>query len=193
MGDRLCCSEVFTNCAEVQLVGEGESSPSPSPTTSAPATDASTTIAPSTPATTSTTTTAAPGSGEGACVRNTDCAANPWCAAQTNCPSPQCTRGTGGSDSPASPVPEPEPEPEPVESDSSAMTCTATPGLNAGVTDTDCAKCADGYKWWPCNTDGLCQCSGSALFQVDPKVVPTRRATRSKRGGAFLAPDHPAQ
>merc|ERR1739845_115007 len=167
-----------TNCAEVQLVGEGESSPSPSPTTSAP------------------------GSGEGACVRNTDCAANPWCAdasydswcaAQTNCPSPQCTSGTGGSDSPASPEPEPEPEPEPVESDSSAMTCTATPGLNAGVTDTDCAKCADGYKWWPCNTDGLCQCSGSALFQVDPKVVPTKRATRSKRRGAFLAPDHPAQ
>merc|ERR1711920_400625 len=119
MGNRLCCSEVFTNCAEVQLVGEG------------------------------------------ACLRNTDCATNPWCAdasydswcaAQTNCPSPQCTRGTGGSDSPASPEPEPEPEPEPVESDSSAMTCTATPGLNAGVTDTDCAKCADGYTWWPCNT-----------------------------------------
>merc|ERR1712048_1428253 len=115
-GDRLCCSEVFTNCAEVQLVGEGESSPSPSPTTSAPATDASTTIAPRTPATTSTTTTAAPGSGEGACVRNTDCAANPWCAdasydswcaAQTTCPSPQCTRGTGGQDVPASPEPEP--------------------------------------------------------------------------------------
>merc|ERR1711874_375040 len=80
MGDRLCCSEVFTNCAEVQFVGEGESSPSPSPTTSAPATDASTTTTPSTPASTSTTTTAAPGSGEGACLRNTDCAANPWCA-----------------------------------------------------------------------------------------------------------------
>merc|ERR1711976_100024 len=197
MGDRLCCSEVFTNCAEVQLVGESDASPSPSPTTSAPAI-----VSPTTTASTSTTTTVAPVSGGGACVRNTDCAVNAWCAdmtydswcaAQTNCPSPQCTRGTGGSDSPASPEPEPEPEPEPVEGDSSAMTCTATPGLNAGVTDADCAKCADGYKWWPCNSDGLCQCSGSALFQVDPKVVPTKRAIRSKRRGAFLAPDQPAQ
>merc|ERR1712072_766867 len=88
MGDRLCCSEVFTNCAEIQLVGEGESSPSQSSTTAAPAA-------------------AAPSGGQGACMRNTDCAVNPWCAdtsydtwctVQTNCPSPQCTRGTGGQD-----------------------------------------------------------------------------------------------
>merc|ERR1712014_457031 len=33
----------------------------------------------------------------------------------------------------------------------SGMTCTATPGLNRGVTDAACAQCASGYKWWPCN------------------------------------------
>merc|ERR1711972_336099 len=52
MGDRLCCSEVFTNCAEVQLVGEGGSSPSHSSTSAAPAVVASTTVAPSTTAST---------------------------------------------------------------------------------------------------------------------------------------------
>merc|ERR1712107_737868 len=78
MGDRLCCSEVFTNCAEIQLVGEGGSSPSQSSTTAAAAVVGSSTTAPSTTASTSTTTTAAPSGVDGACVRNTDCAVNPW-------------------------------------------------------------------------------------------------------------------
>merc|ERR1712019_24471 len=65
------------------------------------------------------------------------------------------------------------------------------PGLNRGVTDAACAKCADGYQWWPCNEDSLCQCSGSALVQVVPqKVLSIKRAIGSKRRGAFLAPDH---
>merc|ERR1719326_2154393 len=64
-GDRRCCSEVFTNCAEVQLVGEFDPTASTTAAPVAPATDASTTTAASTPASTSTTTTAAPGSGEG--------------------------------------------------------------------------------------------------------------------------------
>merc|ERR1712157_66952 len=100
MGDRQCCSEVFTNCAEVQLVGEFDSTAS---TTAAPA--APTTGAPivSTPAPTTS------GGGQGACVRNTDCAANPWCAdtkydswcpSQTDCPSPQCTKASDASASP---------------------------------------------------------------------------------------------
>merc|ERR1712151_922164 len=114
-------------------VGEGESTPSPSPssTTAAPTIVASTTTAPSMPVSTTSTTTGASG-GVDSCLRNVDCAANPWCAdttydawcaAQTNCPSPQCTRGSGGSHSPASPEPEPEPEPEQI--DSPAMTCIA--------------------------------------------------------------------
>merc|ERR1712048_760662 len=56
---------------------------------------------------------------------------------------------------------------------------------NAGATDANCAQCADGYQWWPCNDDRLCQCSGSALVQVDPKMVPIKRATRSKSQKAF--------
>merc|ERR1711879_607739 len=94
----------------------------------------------------------------------------------------------GGQDAPASPVPESEPEPEP--EPEPATTCTATPGLNRGATDAACAKCADGYQWWPCNDDSLCQCSGSALVQVVPQTLPIKRAIRSKRRGAFLAPDH---
>merc|ERR1712232_885804 len=51
MGNRLCCSEVFTNCAEVKLIGERGAVPSPSlttvvPTIGAPATTAPTMVSP---------------------------------------------------------------------------------------------------------------------------------------------------
>merc|ERR1711988_2094547 len=93
MGDRLCCSEVFTNCAEVQLVGESNSTQPESPTTAAPSTVAPTSAAPIAPTTaaiapTTIAPTVAPstpapptsGGGQGACMRNRDCAVNPWCA-----------------------------------------------------------------------------------------------------------------
>merc|ERR1711941_94497 len=84
------------------------------PTTAAPVapTTVAPTVAPSTPAPPTS------GGGQGACMRNTDCAVNPWCAdtnydswcpSQPACPSPHCTRA---SDTSASPEPEPEPEPE---------------------------------------------------------------------------------
>merc|ERR1712207_11111 len=69
MGDRQCCSEVFTNCAEVQLVGEFDPTASTTAAPVAPTTGAPTaTPAPivSTPAPTTS------GGGQGACVRNTD-------------------------------------------------------------------------------------------------------------------------
>merc|ERR1712187_869826 len=100
MGDRQCCSEVFTNCAEVQLVGEFDPTASTTAAPVAPTTGAPTpTPAPivSTPAPTTS------GGGQGACVRNTDCGANPWCAdtkydswcpSQSDCPSPQCTKAS---------------------------------------------------------------------------------------------------
>merc|ERR1712003_602298 len=77
------------------------------------------------------------------------------------------------------PEPEPEPEHEPTKAPapSAVATCVATPGLNRGVTDAACAKCANGYKWWPCNEAILCKCSGSALVQVH---VPTKRAVGSR-------------
>merc|ERR1712151_282987 len=46
-----------------------------------------------------------------------------------------------------------------------ATTCVATPDLNRGVKDSDCARCAEGYQHWPCNEAILCQCSGPVLLQ----------------------------
>lgn len=111
------------------------------------------------------------------------------------------------------PEPEPEPESEPTEVPTPAPTtpatptpvptqdstpaltprgvmCVATPALNRGVSDADCARCADGYKTWPCNEDILCQCSGSELVQFDANMEPKRRAARAEKVGIFLAPDH---
>merc|ERR1712232_301475 len=34
--------------------------------------------------------------------------------------------------------------------------CLAAPGLNRGVTDSACARCPNGYRWWPCNEAILC-------------------------------------
>jgi len=91
---------------------------------------------------------------------------------------------------PVMPVPEPEPEPEPKPAPvpaPGAMTCVATPGLNRGVTDAYCARCAQGYKWWPCNEAILCQCSGPQLAQVRQRSL--RQARRHKTIGAALVQD----
>merc|ERR1712054_549136 len=115
----------------------------------------------------------------------------------SQCPMPQCIVA-GSSEPEPDPAPEPEPEPEvatpapmtpapasvstpvpPVSTPApppNVMTCTATPGLNRGVTDAACAKCAAGYKWWPCNDAILCQCSGAALIQLHGKSS-KKRAT----------------
>merc|ERR1711941_55377 len=114
----------------------------------------------------------------GTCVQNPDCSTNAWCADETyinwcpahdasQCPTPQCmVKGTSR--------PEPEPEPEPVlepepEPESHGVTCKATPGLNRGVSDSACAQCETGYKWWPCNEAELCECTGTALAQLGEK------------------------
>merc|ERR1711988_1258927 len=123
-----------------------------------------------------------------------------WCPMHdaSKCPMPQCIVA-GGAEPEPEPVPEPEPESEPeVATPAPAtsspapvatpvppvstpapplnvMTCTATPGLNRGVTDAACAQCASGYQWWPCNEAVLCECSGGALIQ---------------RRNSFLARDH---
>jgi len=157
MGDRQCCSEVFTNCAEVKLVGNAGSVPSPTPTPTAvpPSTTATPTSATPTPPVPSTTTTVLAPEPE---------------------PEPESE-------------PEPEPEPEP-ETESSPVKCTATPGLNRGVSDANCAQCETGYKWWPCNEDILCQCTGNALVQAASEKVTRKRTAASSRRSAFLSPDH---
>lgn len=40
--------------------------------------------------------------------------------------------------------------------------CKATPGLNRGVSDSDCKSCEGDYQWWPCNEEILCECTGSS-------------------------------
>ncbi|CAJ1434349.1 unnamed protein product [Effrenium voratum] len=44
---------------------------------------------------------------------------------------------------------------------SGSLTCVPTEGLPPnGATAANCQRCAEGYKWWPCNTDpAICTCS----------------------------------
>merc|ERR1712151_1054681 len=211
IGNRQCCSEVFSACAEVKLVGESVPTPSttstttsttsaaPTPTTAAPGTTTPV-VAPTSapPAPTPAVTPAPPAVLDGTCVQNPDCSTNAWCSDETYvkgcqahaarvCPTPQCmVKGTSGSE------PEPEPEPEP-ESGTDGVTCKATPGLNRGVSDSACARCEAGYKWWPCNVAELCVCTGTALAQLGTKMEPKKRTVRKNhmRTPSFLAPNMP--
>jgi len=100
--------------------------------------------------------------------------------APTRAPTPEPT---------AAPTPTLAPAPEPT-SGSVPVICVATPGLNRGVNDRDCKRCETGYRWWPCNEDILCQCTGGG------SLVQRWSARRSKgirgnnaEGGSRLAPD----
>jgi hypothetical protein len=154
---------------------------------------------------------------DGTCVQNPDCSTNAWCSDETyvnwcqlhgasQCPTPQCmVKGTSGPEpepepEPATPAPattpEPEPEPEPEsepESGTDGVTCKATPGLNRGVSDSACAQCETGYKWWPCNVAELCECTGTVLAQLETKMEPKKRTVRKNhmRTPSFLAPNMP--
>jgi hypothetical protein len=134
------------------------------------------------------------------CVQNPDCSTNAWCNDDTyvewcprhstsQCPTPHClVKDTSDPEpepetepvtpAPATPAPTPAPTPDPP---ASSVTCKATQGLNRGVTDVHCAKCATGYKWWPCNEAILCECSG-ALVQSGARLA---KATKH----SFLARD----
>lgn len=96
--ETICCSEVFTNCADVKLAGSNPAwppiRPAPTAATPEPEPEPETTPAPtgapnpeseaesSTPAPTPAPTAAptpAPTGGDLPCVRNTDCGTNDWC------------------------------------------------------------------------------------------------------------------
>merc|ERR1712151_355362 len=64
-----------------------------------------------------------------------------------------------------------------------ARTCVATPGLNRGVTDADCARCLEGYKWWPCNEAILCQCDGTSLLQEGERPGKKVKLSNLRRHG----------
>merc|ERR1711988_1843262 len=109
IGNRQCCSEVFSACAEVKLVGESVPTPSTTSTTTAAYTPTSAPPAPPAPTPTATPAPPAPPAViDGTCVLNPDCSANAWCSDEiyvnwcqlysaSQCPKPQCTvKGTSG-------------------------------------------------------------------------------------------------
>merc|ERR1719502_1481712 len=62
--------------------------------------------------------------------------------------------------------------------------------MNAGATDSNCAKCATGYQWWPCNSQpAICDCSGSSPTPASPTPTPTPTSGGGTCGscGACLA------
>merc|ERR1711976_908055 len=166
IGNRQCCSEVFSACAEVKLVGESVPTPSTTSTTTS-----TTSAAP-------TQTTTAPGTTTPVVAPTSA----PPAPTPTATPAPPAPATTPESE------PEPEPEPEP-ESGTDGVTCTATPRLNRGVSDSDCAQCETGYKWWPCNEAELCECTGTALAQLGTKIEPKHSVRKNRmRKQSFLAP-----
>jgi hypothetical protein len=63
------------------------------------------------------------------------------------------------------------------------LVCTAYSKEELGgnkwpTTDAKCAKCAEGYQWWPCDTD-LCKCEESTdgTPEPEPTSVPTPQPT----------------
>jgi len=63
--------------------------------------------------------------------------------------------------------------------------------LNRGVSDSSCAQCETGYKWWPCNEAELCECTGTALAQLGTKMEKKKRSARKNQmmKQRFLAPN----
>merc|ERR1712048_1431490 len=189
-------------------------SAAPSPTTGAPGTTTPAVATPPPPAPPPPATPAPPAVLDGTCVQNPDCNTNAWCADETyvnwcpahdasQCPTPQCmVQGTSTPATTPEPEPEPEPETEPVtttpattpeaepEPETHGVTCKATPGLNRGVSDSACAQCEIGYKWWPCNEAELCECTGTALAQLGSLMETKKRTARKNqmRKQSFLAP-----
>jgi len=54
--------------------------------------------------------------------------------------------------------------------------CKARPGAHQAVTDAQCAPCANGQSWWPCDVNPyLCVCADGPVVMPSPQptVVPT--------------------
>jgi len=148
--------EIFTSCIDVNIIKDFSSpTPSLSPATPAPpsAPEAKPENDPSTQAPTS--------EPEPEPEPEPESEPEPITASSTVFPPPAPT---------PAPVTTLAPSPPPVETPtptahSPGTTCKATPGLKRGVSDASCAKCANGYKWWPCNEAILCECQPASLVQ----------------------------
>lgn len=88
----------------------------------------------------------------------------------TLAPTPAPTPVTAPTPAPSAPAPTPSaPTPMP----SGGGSCTAVPGNSHGCTNGNCAQCADGYEWWPCNVmPACCDCSG-APTPASPTPAPS--------------------
>merc|ERR1712228_41858 len=62
----------------------------------------------------------------------------------------------------------------PAKSCRTCNSCTSIPGNPHGATAEQCMPCAmDGQSWWPCDTNGLCQCA-------EPGPLTTTTVTTTK-------------
>lgn len=177
-----CCSEVFTNCADVTFAGievkldfddddavTGGSGAAPTPAAPSP-------------------TPGSGGSDGSGCQMETDCAKNGWCNDQTyvdwcplhsdaDCPTPQCKVG-GGSGGGSSPEPEPEPKPEVPHTISVGAGIDAT-GLNLRSVKAFCLAnkdilCGENTLSVTASSVPLCECvpDSSAAPAPVPKPLP---------------------
>ena len=184
--DRCGCGEEFRNCADITVLAGGVSPGTTvtSSTTTASATSMTTTTAPE--VSTSTSSTVAPPTstaGPGGCVAQSGfdtgamdaacshvcslLAPGEWpCGSRYPCVCPSATTTTTTMSTTSTSL-----------QSGGGMTCLPTPGLPPnGATPKYCAQCAEGYEWWPCNTDpAICTCQ-TGLTQIGEK----RRASASK-------------
>merc|ERR1719213_1229712 len=65
------------------------------------------------------------------------------------------------------------PQPSGGECNSSCSTCVFNPSNpnNQTATDDNCAACAAGQSWWPCNIESLCVCAGGEETTAAPTTV----------------------
>merc|ERR1712048_1142454 len=162
--------EIFTSCIDVNIIGSS-SSPTPSQSPVAP-------VSPSVPETDSLNeaVTPAPAAPETEPEPSTPSPTIPTPAPTIPTPAP--------TSAPSTPAPTPSQENPTPSQGTPGMTCKAIPGLRRGVSDASCAKCANGYKWWPCNDATLCECTSSSLVQRS-----VRRESRKQSSSArFLGP-----
>eukprot|EP00929_Paragymnodinium_shiwhaense_P039153 TRINITY_DN2058_c0_g2_i1.p1 TRINITY_DN2058_c0_g2~~TRINITY_DN2058_c0_g2_i1.p1 ORF type:complete len:412 (+),score=41.66 TRINITY_DN2058_c0_g2_i1:74-1237(+) len=162
--DRCSCGEEFRNCVDITIEASGAGGSSPTSTASPPTTPAATTATMTTssmPPATSTTAAKATCKAvpvNGVTLGATDAKCTEACAVvpagvwpcrgvQGPCDCSAVATPASSTQPPAVPAPSPS---------GGSAECKANPGANSGVSDSDCAKCADGYQWWPCNDATLC-------------------------------------
>eukprot|EP00930_Biecheleria_cincta_P020329 TRINITY_DN1530_c0_g1_i2.p1 TRINITY_DN1530_c0_g1~~TRINITY_DN1530_c0_g1_i2.p1 ORF type:complete len:311 (-),score=54.44 TRINITY_DN1530_c0_g1_i2:233-1165(-) len=164
------CGEQFQNCADITVL-PGSGGPMPMPV---PVPVPAPTFVPSpmpTPTPTSTASTTAPGS--------PTCKAMPessrYVATDMNCalackalPSGQWPCGAGHMCDCSGQATTTTTRAPVMTTREQGKTCRPTAGLPSnGATDSNCALCAAGYQWWPCNTNpAICTCTGSSLAET---------------------------